>query len=366
MENNLKYIVYQTINIENNKIYVGYHGTKDPNIFDGYIGNGVNINWPSSYMNPKFPFQYAVKKYGTSKFRRSILYIYDTEREALLKEGEIVDEDFIRRKDTYNVALGGIKRPFIPTYSKIYQFDTKGNLVKEWNNIYEISNFFETWKQSIYSAINNKARLYNHYWSYTDTINISQYSNPNKCRKVYQYSKDGKCIAIYDTIGEAARANNITAYHLVGNVKRGSLTNEEYYFSYELYDEYIKKPRVDIKHKTLYIYSLDGNFIKALSTDNFRKEYHIRNYYSIANAITNNSSIKNVIVKLEYYNNIPEYKPKNKKRAVLVYTTSGEFVKEFESVTSACREFGFDSSTVSKILRGCAKSTKGYTIKYKN
>ena len=55
MENNFKYIIYQTINLVNNKIYIGVHKT-NPTIFDGYIGNGVNINHPSTYMNPKYPF----------------------------------------------------------------------------------------------------------------------------------------------------------------------------------------------------------------------------------------------------------------------------------------------------------------------
>jgi hypothetical protein len=40
MKNNFKYIVYQTINLVNNKIYIGVHRT-NPDIFDGYIGNGV-------------------------------------------------------------------------------------------------------------------------------------------------------------------------------------------------------------------------------------------------------------------------------------------------------------------------------------
>ena len=31
------YIVYETICTENNKIYIGVHGTQDPEIFDGYI-----------------------------------------------------------------------------------------------------------------------------------------------------------------------------------------------------------------------------------------------------------------------------------------------------------------------------------------
>lgn len=32
----MKYIVYKTTNLINNKIYIGIHGIKDPNIFDGY------------------------------------------------------------------------------------------------------------------------------------------------------------------------------------------------------------------------------------------------------------------------------------------------------------------------------------------
>ena len=33
----MKYIVYITINKENNKIYIGQHATDNENIFDGYI-----------------------------------------------------------------------------------------------------------------------------------------------------------------------------------------------------------------------------------------------------------------------------------------------------------------------------------------
>lgn len=366
MENNLKYIVYQTINIENNKIYIGYHGTKDPNKFDGYIGNGVNINYPSTYMNPKYPFQYAVKKYGTSKFRRSVLYIFDTEKEALLKEEELVNEEFIKRSDTYNVAIGGQKRPFIPNYNKIYQFDLDGNLLKEWNNIYEVSDFLETWKESIYCAIRNKSRLYNYYWSFNNNINIKEFSNPNNSRKVYQYNIDGKCIAIYDSIGQCSKMLNMNHNHVMKNIREGSLTLNNFYLSYELYDKYIKKPRLDLKNKILYIYTLEGDFIKKCTTEEFKKEHNLNRYYHISIAIENNKPIEGVLLKLEYFEKIDAYVPKTKKRPVVVYTKTGEFVKEFDSIAAACKEFGFDSSTVNKILRGCGKSTKGYTIKYKN
>ena len=36
----LKYIVYITINLCNGKFYIGVHET-NPDIFDGYIGNGI-------------------------------------------------------------------------------------------------------------------------------------------------------------------------------------------------------------------------------------------------------------------------------------------------------------------------------------
>ena len=130
MENNFKYVVYQTINIINNKIYIGYHKTLDPFKFDGYIGNGVNIHYPSTYMTPKWPFQMAVKKYGTDKFKRSVLYIFNTEEEALKKEAELVNKDFILRSDTYNLVEGGKLHPIEYISKKIYQFDINGKLRK--------------------------------------------------------------------------------------------------------------------------------------------------------------------------------------------------------------------------------------------
>lgn len=76
------YIVYRTINIINNKIYIGVHKTTSLN-FDGYIGCGVYINDSHSYKNPTTNFQYAVKKYGPGAFKRSILKVFDNEIDAL-------------------------------------------------------------------------------------------------------------------------------------------------------------------------------------------------------------------------------------------------------------------------------------------
>ena len=125
----MKYIVYQTINTVNNKIYIGIHKTKDPEIFDGYLGCGVYINSPSSYMYPTTPFQCAIKKYGVSKFKRTTIKIFDSLEEAFNLEKELVNYDFIKREDTYNAALGGGGGN--QHLVKVCQFTLEGNFIKK-------------------------------------------------------------------------------------------------------------------------------------------------------------------------------------------------------------------------------------------
>lgn len=86
------YLIYQTTNIKNGHFYIGYHKTIDLN--DSYLGSGKKL-------------QEAIVKYGKENFKRDILYIFPTSEEAFLKELEIVDEEFINRRDTYNLRIGG-------------------------------------------------------------------------------------------------------------------------------------------------------------------------------------------------------------------------------------------------------------------
>lgn len=119
----MKYIVYCTTCLVNGKIYIGVHKTKDPNVFDGYIGNGVEKGY--ALKNPKTAFQHALKKYGYKNFRRTTLFVFDTEEEAYAKEAEIVNYDFVKRRDNYNTALGGCSAG--SGYKYIYRYHLDGS-----------------------------------------------------------------------------------------------------------------------------------------------------------------------------------------------------------------------------------------------
>lgn len=89
------YIVYKTINLVNNKFYIGKHNQHiDPYHFDGYYGSGSQI-------------QHAVKKYGKKNFIRETLFVFDNESDCLLKEEEIVALH-LGKPYCYNMRPGGV------------------------------------------------------------------------------------------------------------------------------------------------------------------------------------------------------------------------------------------------------------------
>lgn len=84
--------VYKTTNLINGKIYIGVHSTN--NLDDGYVGSGYKL-------------QEAVIKYKKQNFEREILEFFDNASDAYKLEKKLVTDEFVKSKNTYNIALGG-------------------------------------------------------------------------------------------------------------------------------------------------------------------------------------------------------------------------------------------------------------------
>ena len=212
----MKYIVYQTTSKVNNKIYIGVHKTENPEIFDGYLGNGVYIYRPSSYMNPKTHFQYAVKKYGIKNFIRTTLKVFDSEEEAYKMEAEIVNQEFIEREDTYNLILGG--RDVTQFMVKVYMYDLEGNFEREFESLVAAAKYLNpeaTGGGHLPRAIKQRHQFLGHQFSYekVDKMpklkamkNREKVEKPYSGEKVGRYDQDGNLLEIYETMTHCVKA----------------------------------------------------------------------------------------------------------------------------------------------------------------
>jgi len=86
------HFIYKTICILNGKYYIGMHSSN--NIDDGYLGSGKRL-------------RYSIRKYGEENHKREILKFFNSRKELIAKEKEIVNLNEIAKEECMNIMVGG-------------------------------------------------------------------------------------------------------------------------------------------------------------------------------------------------------------------------------------------------------------------
>lgn len=245
-ENGYYHLVYKIVNTVNGKIYIGKHSTKNP--YDEYFGSGIAINS-------------AIEKYGIENFSKEILFCFTDEKEAFLKESEIVDENFVKRSDTYNMKCGGDgfgsgkNNPMYnvhrygkdnPFFNKKHSEETRlrmtlnhADFSGEKNPMYG-KHLPQEAKDKISKAnkgkfVGEKSPMYGKHPSKEarelmrkNHANVSGNNNPN-AKSVLKLDKHGNIITKYETIKDCRNQEHISRRKLNNLIKEHILYNGFYF-----------------------------------------------------------------------------------------------------------------------------------------
>lgn len=296
----MKYIVFYTKNVNDaDKYYIGVHKVNNINIFDGYLGDGVYAQDSSTFMYPKSPFQWAVKKYGVKSFKRLTLFTYDNIEEAYKKERELVNEKMIALPNTYNVNVGG------NGINPIYQFDELGNLIKKWDHLTEACDYFHQPEYRLTLAKEDKQLFLRSYWSDTNKINLSEYTS-SKDSIIYLYYKFGKLYRVFSNLNKCAEFLNADVNILLKYKNSERLFNNQYFISNARREQFIPKPRRIYLHETFHVYK-DGKFLVECVGKELMKVINMHSWKKLSIIMNNGGNYKNFKIELAPEIIIPNY-----------------------------------------------------------
>lgn len=259
-----EYIVYETKNIKNNKIYIGVHHSPI-GINDGYIGNGIYKY--SKKKLKKTGFQAAIKKYGFDSFVRKTLYAFpDTEigkRKAYKKEAELVNREFLKRKDVYNLCQGG-KIPSSANEVEIAQYDMNGKFLKTYYSMKQAADLTGISSSGIQNACAKETYCGNFQWRYYSGDNSDIEKANTIYKTVYMFDLAGNYLTYYKSAAEAERQTGINAKYIsaVCNKTQGQACG--YFWSFKKRFDF--NPENGLKNIAVAEYDEQGNFIKSYTS----------------------------------------------------------------------------------------------------
>lgn len=260
----MKFIVFETINMANGKVYIGIHKTNDPEVFDGYIGDGIDINLPETYNKSKTQLQSAVQRYGIKFFKRITLRVFDNISDATDFHMLLVNNEFVKSNDTYNSIASLSIRP----NRKVYAFTFTGHKLGEWDSVKEAADDIGVSKEHVMICIETRTNCKMMYLSYDDEINPELYSSMPRCA-IAQYNRDGMLINTYKDIPFAAARLDIPKDAIMRAVSMRS-TCSGYRFmcvSEDISKVLDKKSAIELTSSVpVYRYTLRGEFDAAFNS----------------------------------------------------------------------------------------------------
>lgn len=138
----MRYFIYKTTCILNDKYYIGVHSER--RLSDGYIGCGVCSNGSALSLKRKgikSAFIDSVIKHGYENFKREILQEFDSIEKAYDYEKELVTKDIILSKECLNIKIGGIGGRNTNTSKGVEIIDSKTGDCHKFDSQADCANF---------------------------------------------------------------------------------------------------------------------------------------------------------------------------------------------------------------------------------
>ena len=203
-----------------------------------------------------------------------------------------------------------------------------------------------------------------------------------KMRKVAKYNPFGECIEIYNSIFDAAEANNIDEATISDVCIRRFYSAAKYGWRY--IDEYEGDGYLNIaaefprdkydKFYPILQFDLKGNFVKRYD-DSFSLPSDFNRKY-VQNCCRGKSKRANGYawtyeVDIKDTNSFIPKKWNNysvRRRAIVQLTLDGSYVRRFESAFEAGKILHYNASTINQVCRGNGKTktTHGYRFEYED